>query len=46
MITSSWTGLRIEPLDLLFFRDGRPFGAATVAPIAGVRSRPCSRGAE
>jgi CRISPR-associated protein Cmr3 len=26
-----WIGLWIEPLDLLFFRDGRPFNAATRA---------------
>ena len=23
-----WIGLKIDPLDVLFFRDGRPFGAA------------------
>jgi CRISPR-associated protein Cmr3 len=26
--TASWIGLRIDPLDTLFFRDGRPFDAA------------------
>src|SRR5262249_51732318 len=26
--SSTWIGLRIEPLDTLFFRDGRPFEAA------------------
>ncbi len=26
---TGWVGLRLEPLDTLFFRDGRPFDAAT-----------------
>ena len=25
---NGWTGLRLDPLDVLFFRDGRPFDAA------------------
>lgn len=29
--TSPWVGLRLDPLDTLFFRDGRPFDAATRA---------------
>jgi CRISPR-associated protein Cmr3 len=29
--SAKWTGLRLDPLDVLFFRDGRPFGAATRA---------------
>src|SRR5262249_14829738 len=40
---SDWIGLRLEPLDTLFFRDGRPFDAAARAtgglpspqPLAG-----------
>ncbi len=28
---TSWVGLRLDPLDTLFFRDGRPFDAATRA---------------
>lgn len=28
MSTQGWIGLRLDPLDVLFFRDGRPFGAA------------------
>jgi CRISPR-associated protein Cmr3 len=27
--STGWVGLRLEPLDTLFFRDGRPFDAAT-----------------
>jgi CRISPR-associated protein Cmr3 len=27
--STEWVGLRLEPLDTLFFRDGRPFDAAT-----------------
>ncbi len=29
--TPDWIGLRLDPLDTLFFRDGRPFDAATRA---------------
>ncbi len=25
---TTWVGLRLDPLDTLFFRDGRPFDAA------------------
>ena len=28
---ADWLGLRLEPLDTLFFRDGRPFDAAARA---------------
>jgi len=28
---NTWVGLRLDPLDTLFFRDGRPFDAATRA---------------
>ncbi len=28
---TAWVGLRLDPLDTLFFRDGRPFDAATRA---------------
>lgn len=31
MATEHWVGLRLDPLDTLFFRDGRPFDAATRA---------------
>jgi len=31
MATGNWVGLRLDPLDTLFFRDGRPFDAATRA---------------
>jgi CRISPR-associated protein Cmr3 len=27
--TAPWVGLRLDPLNTLFFRDGRPFDAAT-----------------